>query len=121
MAYPFYVKDVFHTKSKQIRLGSSLSVVILKSYFALITIRFRNMIQRSKAEITCPTSIQGPPPTQLKLFFTFSKIPSRLTTLYTFLQHISHRIFCRNGGSRNGEYIKRESFKWGIFTKTRNL
>ena len=67
MPYPFYVKDVFQPKSKQIRLGSSLSVVILKSYFFLITILFRNMIQRSKAKITCPTSIQGPPPTQLKL------------------------------------------------------
>ena len=70
MPYPFYVKDVFHSKSKQIRLGSSLSVVILKSYFVLITILFRycrNMIQRSKAKITCPTSIQGPPSTQLKL------------------------------------------------------
>ena len=65
MPYPFYVKDVFHSKSKQIRLGSSLSVVILKGYFVLITILFSNMIQRSKAKITCPDS-QGPLSTQLK-------------------------------------------------------
>lgn len=67
MPYPFYVKDVFHSKSKQIRLGISLSVVILKGYFVLITILFSNMIQRSKAKITCPTSRHGPLPTQLKL------------------------------------------------------
>ena len=101
MPYPFHVKDVFHTKSKQIRLGSSLSLVILKSYFVLITILFRN-----KAKITCPINIQGPPPTQLKLTI-FYVLYNSIT--FDYPVYVSPSYFTPNIPSERG--IK----EWGIY------